>query len=104
MVRHSKRGDYKPVPNAPCLNMVTMVIDEYKRSKKRLQTIYLDLRHWQMLNEELKRLLKDDYVPTDKIEFEGCDVDIQLGRLNRKAMSYKFYEAPPVTTLKTFLA
>jgi hypothetical protein len=93
-VRHSKRGDYQPVPNSPCLNMVTAIIDDYKRSPKRLQTIHLDKSHWRMINDELKKLLGSDYELRDRIEFEGCDVGIQLSALQAVPIRYEFMKDP----------
>ena len=89
--RYAKKGDYKPVENAPCLNMLTAIIDFYKREPKRLEKIYLDASHWGMLNEELKRILGDNYERRDVISFDGCDVDIeQRGVLGTAPISYKF--------------
>jgi hypothetical protein len=93
--RHSKRGDYQPVPNSPCLNMVTAIIDDYKRSPKRLQTIILDKSHWRMINDELKKLLGSDYEMRDVIELEGCDVGIQFGgSLQAVPIRYEFVKDP----------
>jgi hypothetical protein len=93
--RHAKRGDYQPVPNSPCLNMVTAIIDDYKRSPKRLQTINLDKSHWRMINDELKKLLGSDYEMRDVIELEGCDVGIQFGgSLQSVPIRYEFMKDP----------
>ena len=92
--RHAKRGDFKPIHNSPCLNMVTAIIDDYKRSPKRLQTIHLDRSHWRMINDELKRLLGSDYEMRDVIELEGCDVGIQLGALQAVPIRYEFMKDP----------
>lgn len=89
--RFAKRGDFRPVENAPCLNMLTAVIDFYKRQPKRLEFIYLDKTHWRMLNDELKRLLGEDYERRDSIDFEGCDVSIQQSSVfTRLPITYKF--------------
>jgi hypothetical protein len=92
--RHAKRGDFKPIPNSPCLNMVTAIIDDYKRSTKRLQTIHLDRSHWRMINDELKKLLGADYEMRDRIELEGCDVGIQLSELQAVPIRYEFMKDP----------
>ena len=89
--RFAQKGDYRPGEGAPCLNMLTAVIDFYKRQPKRLETIYLDKTHWAMLNDELKRLLGEDYERRDSIEVEGCDVAIQQSSVfTRKPITYKF--------------
>ena len=48
MNRFAQKGDYMPVADASCLNLVTAVIDYYKRQPPphRLKTIYLDHTHW----------------------------------------------------------
>jgi len=92
--RHAKRGDFQPVPNSPCLNMVTAIIDDYKRSTKRLETIHLDRSHWRMINDELKKLLGADYEMRDRIELEGCDVGIQLSALQAVPIRYEFMKDP----------
>jgi hypothetical protein len=74
--------------------MVTAIIDDYKRSTKRLQTIHLDRYHWRMINEELKKLLGSDYEMRDRIEFEGCDVGIQLSVLQAVPIRYEFMKDP----------
>lgn len=89
--RYAKKGDFKPVPNCACMNMVTAVIDYYKRQPKRLQTIYLNGTHWRLLNNELSRLLGKDYEPRDVIEFEGCEVKIMKSSLlQSQPMRYQF--------------
>jgi hypothetical protein len=98
--RHAKTGDYKPQRNSPCLNLCTAIIDEYKRSPKRLKTIYLDSKHFRMINNELSKLLGAEYKAVDRIEFDGCDVGIEYGgKLQLKAIRYEFYPAPPKATV-----
>jgi hypothetical protein len=75
--------------------MVTAIIDDYKRSPKRLQTINLDKSHWRMINDELKKLLGSDYEMRDVIELEGCDVGIQFGgSLQSVPIRYEFMKDP----------
>ncbi len=97
--RYAKKGDYMPVEGAPCLNMLTAVIDFYKRQPRRLEKIYLDAQHWGMLNEELKRLLGENYERRDSIEFDGCDVAIERNSLlTNRPIVYKFKQQSPIAT------
>lgn len=97
--RHSKAGDYKPIPNCHCLNMVTAVIDFYKRNPKRLKVIFLNHRHWTIFIDDLKRVMEmtggNDGFKIDAqqgVPIEGSDVVIKRGsQFQTKEMHYEFY-------------
>jgi hypothetical protein len=88
--RYANKGDFMPLKDCPCLNMITATIDFYKRQPKRLMKIHLNPIHWNMLNRELMKVLKEDYEPKDVISFEGSPVEITLSRLQERAMRYEF--------------
>lgn len=99
--RYAKKGDYKPVYGAFCLNLVTAIIDEYKRSPKRLKTIFLNSKHWDLFVEDLKKI--DDNYRADAlagVEIEGCDVTVKKGsKLQVKEFVYEFYSDKEIKSM-----
>jgi len=96
MKRYAEKGDYMPVAGANCLNLVTAVIDYYKRQPPpyRLRTIYLDHTHWNLFTEDMKKV-DDTYIPnaTEGVPIAASDVTVKRGsRFQQKEMKYKFYE------------
>lgn len=96
--RFAKMGDYKPVPGANCLNLVTAVIDFYKRQPppRRLQTIFLNHTHWRIFVEDLK-LLDDSYIAEAVAGVPIADSDVTVKRgsqFQTKEMLYEFYPMP----------
>ncbi len=97
MKRYAKKGDYKPVPGANCLNLVTAVIDYYKRKPPpyRLKTILLDHTHWRLFTEDIKKV-DDSFVPDaiEGVEIAASDVTVKRGsQFQQKEMQYEFYPA-----------
>ena len=96
-----------PIPGCHCLNLVTAVIDFYKRQPppKRLKTIKLDAKHWTLFVEDLKRLNLYDPELEEKnkdceihamkgVQLEGWDGFIKKGSMfQKKEMEYEFYES-----------
>jgi len=96
MNRFAQKGDYMPVADASCLNLVTAVIDYYKRQPPphRLKTIYLDHTHWNLFIEDMKKV-DDTYIPDaiDGIPIAHSDVTIRRGSMfQQKEMKYEFYD------------
>lgn len=93
--RHAKKGDYMPVKGCHCLNLVTAVIDHYKRQPppNRLKTIFLDQKHWKLFVNDLKSI--DNNYPinaNDGVQIEGCDVTVKRGSMFQdREMKYEFY-------------
>lgn len=93
--RHAKKGDYMPVKNCHCLNLVTAVIDHYKRQPPpyRLKTIFLNQKHWQLFVADLQRI--DANYPinaTEGVQIDGCDVTVKKGTMFQdREMKYEFY-------------
>jgi len=105
MQRYAQAGDFKPVVGAHCLNLVTAVIDFYRRQLKRLKTIYLDGTHWKMFIEDLKKLSDDNpgFVidATAGVPIENSDVTVKRGsRFQEKEMKYEFYDDVEIKVLK----
>lgn len=93
MRRFAERGDYKPVAGANCLNLVSAVIDFYKRQPKRLKTIFLDHTHWRLFVEDMKKV-DPDYPANaiDGVPIEASDVTVKRGsQFQNKEMQYEFY-------------
>ena len=95
--RYAKKGDYKPVPGANCLNLVTAVIDFYRRQPKRLKTIFLNQAHWNLFVEDLKKLSDENpgFVvdAIDGVPIENSDVTVKRGsRFQLNEMKYEFYK------------
>lgn len=96
MRRHAQKGDYKPVVGCPCINMISMTIDVYKRQPPpcRLKEIYLNQTHWRMFVEEMK-LIDPTYEPraVEGVPIEHSDVTVKKGlSIQKKAMKYEFYD------------
>lgn len=102
--RHAKLGDYQPLLGCHCLNIVTAVIDYYKRmpAPYRLKTIFLNAKHWKLFSEDLKRLQENKELAdmnkgceinaAEGVQFDGCDVTVKLGgKFQQKEMKYEFY-------------
>lgn len=96
--RYCEAGDFMPVPECHCLNMVTAVIDFYKRQPKRLKTIFLDHTHWRLFTEDMKRV-DDSYAPNALVgvPIEGSDVTVKRGsQFQNKEMQYEFYSTAEI--------
>jgi hypothetical protein len=93
MKRHTQKGDYMPIEGANCLNLVTAIIDHYKRQPKRLKTIFLNATHWRMFVEDMKKV--DDSYPANAIDgvpIADSDVTVKRGStLQLKEFQYDFY-------------
>lgn len=97
MRRFANTGDYMPIENAYCLNLVTAVIDFYKRQPKRLKTIFLDHQHWKLFIEDLKKCSEDNpgFVPNalEGVPIADSDVTVKRGsQFQKKEMQYEFYK------------
>ena len=93
--RYAQKGDFMPVKGCHCLNMVSAVIDFYRRQPKRLKTIFLDHTHWNLFVEDLKRV-DETYKASavDGVPIENSDVTVKRGdRFQNKEMKYEFYTA-----------
>ena len=96
MKRYADKGDYMPVDKCPTINIVTAVIDFYKRQPEpfRLKTIALNPTHWRMFVEEMKHI-DDTYEPNAVlgVPIEGSDVSVKRGSsLQVKELVYEFYQ------------
>src|SRR5580692_2702291 len=98
MRRYANAGDYQPIAGCHCLNLVTAVIDFYKRQPppKRLKTIWLNQKHWYLFVEDLKRLedLNEGFtVNADQgVPIENSDVTVKRGSMFQlKEIKYEFY-------------
>lgn len=104
-VRHSKKGDYMPVPDCPTMNLLTAIIDDYKRSPKRLKTIFLSRSEWRRFVDDCKRI--DESYPVDAVRgvpIDNSDVTIKCGSVMLDSMRYEFYtdiELKPENYLKS---
>jgi hypothetical protein len=93
--RYAMKGDYMPVENCHCLNLVTAVIDYYKRQPPpyRLKTILLDSKHWHLFIDDLRRIDKDYPIDAQAgVQLEGCDVTVKKGsKFQTRELVYEFY-------------
>jgi len=102
MRRYANAGDYQPIPGCHCLNLVTAVIDYYKRQPppKRLKTISLNQKHWNLFVEDLKKLesLNEGFAVNAEqgVPIEDSDVTVKRGGMFQvKEMKYEFYPPAP---------
>lgn len=91
--RYAKKGDYMPVDGCHTMNLLTAIIDYYKRQPKRLKTILLNDDNWRRFAEDCKRIDESyDVNPTVGVPIADSDVTIMRGsNYMIKEMEYEFY-------------
>lgn len=91
--RYTEIGDYMPIEGANIINVLTHIIDFYRRERRRLKSILLQPMNWNKFVDELRKIDPTYEVNHQEgVQFDGCDVTIKRGsNFQVKEIQYEFY-------------